>query len=133
MIMVKKKNGDSDVAIWEWLKTLLKTLGDEGMSSDDSDIDDRTQTEILHVRKLPWRRSLDKELDIIDSQRRDDQELFTKKGSKPVTRLRHMKELTSRRNAPTEKPKNIFEKSWLKKQQDQDKLELKGRMVWIDI
>ena len=64
MIDIKKSEGASDTPIWEWLHRLIKTLGDEGTSSDESEVDEQTgQRQLvdhkwthLHSSQNPHRR-----------------------------------------------------------------------------
>ncbi|KAF8882341.1 hypothetical protein CPB84DRAFT_1851318 [Gymnopilus junonius] len=67
----------------EWLLDLVETLGEDGMSSDESEIDDRTATVIYRVKNMPWRRTISEEMDLIDKQRATAH-IFSKKGSKPM-------------------------------------------------
>ncbi len=57
----------------------------EGQSSDETVIDEVQLKEVYRVKVVTWRRNISKYLDIIDSAR-DDPEIFTNRGSKPVER-----------------------------------------------
>ncbi|KDR78694.1 hypothetical protein GALMADRAFT_1364983 [Galerina marginata CBS 339.88] len=133
----KRDEGATDIAIWEWLETLVTQLGPEGMSSDESDIDDNTGTEVLYVRSLNWRRSAEKELDFIDKQRRTDRELFSNKGSKPTLRLRKSGYGNTRRNPPKGKSKSLFDKHFLANYKNAKSLKLKKgdgeTLQWLNI
>lgn len=130
----KKAEGATDTAIWEWLETLVITLDAEGMSSDETDIDDNTGALVLRVRNPDWRRRVEKEMDFVDQQRVDDKELFSNKGSKPTLRLRKDCLGKTRRNPPTGKPKAVFDMSYLKNHKNPRKLKLSEmNMPWINI
>lgn len=90
---------------------MIKDLGPDGMSSDESEIDEHTGREILHVSQMTWRRKVDREMDLVDRQRMTDMELFSKKGAKPATRVRDGKE--TRRNPVEGLSKAFYEKTWL--------------------
>lgn len=107
--------------IWEFLSKVVKTLGTDGMSSDDTCIDDHEK--VYHVKTLPWRRELDSYMDIIDNQRRIPDEKFAEAGSTPVKRLRGKKLLTSSREAVKGLPKALYDRDWIKRQ-DQSYLDV---------
>jgi len=51
MIKLKEDDEDaSDLEIWEWLKSLFETLGVEGVSSDESEVDEATGDEVYYVK-----------------------------------------------------------------------------------
>jgi hypothetical protein len=130
----KTDEGASDIAIWEWLEKLVMTLGPEGTSSDESDVDEETGTEILYVKSLDWRRSCEKEMDIVDRQRRADRELFSNKGSKPTPRLRKQSRGNTRRKPPLEKPKALFDRKYLENHRNERSLKFSGeKMTWLNI
>jgi hypothetical protein len=105
------------------------------MSSDESDVDIDTGTEVLYVRNLDWRKKgVIGPMDMIDKQRRMDKELFANKGSKPILRLRKSTNGNTRRNPPTEKPRNLFEKSYLEKHKNVRRLKLSDKRIsWLNI
>lgn len=130
----KTDEGASDIAIWEWLEKLITKLGPEGTSSDESDVDEETGTEVLYVKSLDWRRACENEMDIVDRQRRADRELFSNKGSKPTVRLRKQSCGNTRRNPPLEKPKALFDKKYLEDHRDGRSLRFSDeKMTWINI
>ena len=56
---------EDDRHIWQWLEQLLRWLGTEGMSSEDTDIGiDRK----YRVKMVIWRRNMDEYLEMIDNQ-----------------------------------------------------------------
>ncbi|KAF8906074.1 hypothetical protein CPB84DRAFT_1844719 [Gymnopilus junonius] len=112
IVSIKREQNEADCFIWEWLLDLVETLGEDGMSSDESEIDDRTATVIYRVKNMPWRRTISEEMDLIDKQRATAH-IFSKKGSKPMPRMRGGGE--SRRDEVEELPKGIYNKDWLKK------------------
>ncbi|KAG1763757.1 hypothetical protein EDD22DRAFT_756650, partial [Suillus occidentalis] len=75
IIELKKDESDEDLPTWEWLQRLIKTLGDDGMSSAESDVENNVET-VLRVKNMPWRREVERELNIIDHQRVFDDEIF---------------------------------------------------------
>ena len=63
---MKSENSDGNGVVWSFLNTVVRTLGTEGMSSDDSDTEDMVA--MYRTRLMPWRMDISKELKIIDEQ-----------------------------------------------------------------
>ena len=68
MIDLKMKDGAQDLGAWKWLLDLLHHLGEDGMSSEESDIDARTGMEVYHVKEMTWRRDVQHEMRVIDNE-----------------------------------------------------------------
>lgn len=100
-----------DLKIWKWLHTLLKHLGTDGMSSEESSIEGLEK--VYRVNTLPWRRDLDKYLDLIDNERGVADHKFAEAGSKPIRRIRHSGNQVSSRKPACGLPKNLYDKKWL--------------------
>ncbi|KAI5981631.1 hypothetical protein EDD15DRAFT_2147576, partial [Pisolithus albus] len=60
---------------WKWLQRLIITLGDHGMSSEESSVENGIEN-VLRVKKMEWRKNIDQELEIIDLQRILDKDIF---------------------------------------------------------
>jgi hypothetical protein len=104
------------------------------MSSDESEIDEETGTEVLYVKRLDWRRTAERKMDFIDKQRRADRELFSNKGSKPILRLRKPSHGNTRRDPPTGKPKAVFDKTYVENHKNVRSLKLSTeKMAWLNI
>ncbi|KAG1849478.1 hypothetical protein F4604DRAFT_1491249, partial [Suillus subluteus] len=74
----RRKNADEneeDLPAWKWLQQLVGTLGEGGMSPEESDIENDIET-VLRVKNMTWRRAIERELDIIDQQRIVDVDIF---------------------------------------------------------
>ncbi|KAG1756966.1 hypothetical protein EDB19DRAFT_1607172, partial [Suillus lakei] len=72
----RNKDGeDNDLPAWQWLQKLVKMLGDGGMSSEESDIENDVKC-VLRVKNMAWHRGIERELNIIDNQRVLDDEIF---------------------------------------------------------
>ncbi|KAG1726121.1 hypothetical protein EDD22DRAFT_740635, partial [Suillus occidentalis] len=70
-----KEDEDDDLPAWQWLQKLIKTLGDDGMSSEESDIENDVEC-VLRVKNMTWRRGIERELSVIDNQRVLDDDIF---------------------------------------------------------
>lgn len=111
ILQVKTRGGSDDVAVWEWLGNMLDWLGQEGTSSDESE---EGAIEVLfRVKLVPWRRPMDKYLDLIDGMRVTEP-IFPPQGSKPQRRIRGGG-LQSCRNAVEGLPKCLYDEPWLKR------------------
>jgi len=125
MIDLKKEDDDAeDVEIWGWLLGLLERLGEDGMSSEESDIDMQTGMEVYYTRRMPWRRGVNREMKLIDDQRFKDKQVYTRKGTKPATRVRNGAKGDTRRFTPKGLPKSFYDKEWLTAQRKTDRRDL---------
>jgi hypothetical protein len=134
MIDLKKENNAEDIAVWEWLLGLLDWLGDDGMSSEESETDMQTGLEVYHTKKMPWRRDVRREMGMIDGQRMKDKQVFSKRGAKPVVRIQNGTKGDTRRPAPAGLPKSFYQKEWLKAQSSADRrrLNISGEKIqWM--
>ncbi|KAG1754120.1 hypothetical protein EDD22DRAFT_756298, partial [Suillus occidentalis] len=60
---------------WRWLQRLIKTLGEGGMSSEESNVENDIET-VLRVKNMTWRQAIEWEMDIVDHQRLVDDDIF---------------------------------------------------------
>ncbi|KAG2339632.1 hypothetical protein BDR05DRAFT_1003141 [Suillus weaverae] len=67
LVKQKTDNQEDDPPAWQWLRQLVKTLGDCGMSSEESDLENDIET--VRVKNMVWRQAIECELDIVDRQR----------------------------------------------------------------
>jgi hypothetical protein len=116
----------SDTPIWKWLLRLIKALGEDGTSSDESEVDEQTGYTIYRVHKMPWRRNIDFEVSMIDRLRFRDKDLFPNQGSKPSPRLRSDRNQDSLRKTPPKGlPKAVYNSEWIAKQSQRDRRKLR--------
>ena len=66
---------EEDKETWQYIEYLITTLGKDGMSSDESDIEEGSYNPHLVTKKMTWRRDISTELGIIDKQLKADKEL----------------------------------------------------------
>jgi hypothetical protein len=74
--------------MWESAIKTIEALGPNGMSSDESDVDEDTHEQTLKASVLLWRRDLDNFLDAIDSYRWEGGGAYSNQGTRPLRRLR---------------------------------------------
>ncbi|KAH7917377.1 hypothetical protein BV22DRAFT_979951, partial [Leucogyrophana mollusca] len=74
----RRYNGEEEAAdamVWEWLKDIVERLGEDGMSSEESSVEDEVDV-VLRTKIMPWRRDISRELAIIDKQRLLDNDIY---------------------------------------------------------
>jgi len=124
LIEIKEEEESNDLPIWHWLHTVITKLGEDGMSSDESDTDERTGLPIYRVKNMTWRRKMAYELSMIDKQRLLDKDIYASKGAKPTARIRDDRNGDSRRATPAGKPKKMYCAAWLGEQTPQKRRKL---------
>ncbi|KAI6099445.1 hypothetical protein EDD16DRAFT_1526649 [Pisolithus croceorrhizus] len=77
---LKAEENEDDAHAWKWLKDLTTTLGEHGMSSEESGIKNEVEV-VLCVKTLPWHRSVEQELDLIDLQQLLDDDIIAPQGA----------------------------------------------------
>lgn len=136
MVDLKREEDAEDLAIWEWLHGLLDGLGEDGMSSEESDIDMRTGMEVYYAKAMTWRKNVDREMRLIDGQRLKDKQLYSRKGANPVQRIRNNTKGETRRQAARGLPKSFYDKKWLTAQSQASHRDLdisKKKFQWMTI
>ena len=116
MIQLKHEEGATDVSAWQWMEWLLRHLSEDGMSSDESDIEGELDTTVFRVKTMPWRCNIDKELSIIDKQQVKDKDIFSPRGSKPGPRIRHYHNPPSDHCHVSNLPREFYDNDWFEEQ-----------------
>jgi hypothetical protein len=80
------REDQDDIGLWRWLQTMLTTYGADGMSSDETVCDPDTKKRTYKTRSVPWRRNIDKELEVLQKTRVRNG--FSPKGRTKADRLR---------------------------------------------
>ena len=78
--------GKQEGQAWRWLHDVVKKLGLDGMSSEESEGESEELQPSLKVKTMPWRRDISHELVIVDKQRKVNLGIFHNQGSKPMVR-----------------------------------------------
>lgn len=84
---MKEAEHAPDLPAWRWLHDVITALGVEGMSSEESDIEDSIHT-VYRTKWMEWRRDLSAALRIVDEERYKDKLIYHSRGSKPAHRQR---------------------------------------------
>lgn len=99
-----------DIEVWKWLKSLMSTLGEEGMSSDESSTEDHRQ--VFVAKSMAWRRDCRDYMDIMDRERVEG-DLFERRGHRPEHRVRKANSGASSRKVPEGLPKTVYSPEWV--------------------
>ena len=113
IIDIKTEERANDETIWRWLHTVVEKLGEDGMSSDESDTDSRTGLLIYRVKNMKWRRKMAHELETIDKLRLGDKDIYSQRGAKPTLRIWDDRNNNSQRVTPKGLPKKLYCLTWL--------------------
>jgi hypothetical protein len=112
LVKYKTNEDEEDAPGWQWLQRLVGTLGERGMSSEESDVENDIET-VLRVKNMTWRCAIECELDIIDHQRIVDDDIFAPQGSKPMKQIRSAGNPTTSRAEVDGLPEALYNKEWL--------------------
>ncbi|KAI6120122.1 hypothetical protein EDD16DRAFT_1706074 [Pisolithus croceorrhizus] len=112
IVTMKSETSDDDLGSWKWLQRLINTLGEHGMSSEESSVENGIEN-VLQVKKLEWQRNIDKELEIVDLQRVLDKDIFCSQGSKPLPRKHAPDNPISSRVPVVGLPMVLYDDMWI--------------------
>ena len=134
MIDLKESEHASDTPIWKWLHQLIKTLGEDGTSSDESEVNEQIGHTIYHIHKMPWCHNIDFEILTINKLHFNDKDLFSNRGSMPSPRLRSNRNKNSSQMPPKCLPRAVYNGDWIANQQDKRCLEIsKKPFEWMTL
>lgn len=105
------------------------------MSSEESAVENDIE-HVLRVKKMEWRRCVDRELDIIDVERLVDSDIFSPRGAKPVKRVRALDNLVSSRKAVTGLSVDLYDGAWFLglTQREIESLDMSpDKFVWMKV
>jgi|ERR1700720_657143 len=134
MIKLKAGNEDNDLEVWKWFTSILEYLGPDGMSSDESSMEG-VET-VYRVKRLPWRCDIAGYMDIIDSQRHKDSDIFSAQGTKPVKRVRGTANPQSTHKAVRQLPRSFYDGDWYNglNQNRQDEVDASDKeFLWYNV
>jgi len=100
--------------VWRNLYEMVQHLGRDGMSSDESDVDEHDRP-VYYVRTCPYRSSrLQARLDIIDHEANHTNGYGNQPPGNPQrVRIRPAEPDESTRRPPVKLPKNFYDRRWL--------------------
>ncbi|KAG8219501.1 hypothetical protein J3R82DRAFT_447 [Butyriboletus roseoflavus] len=109
-VTLKTTDNDDNVPAWEW--HLISTLGEHGMSSKKSDVENEMES-VLRVKNMAWQHCVSTELDIVDFQQTLNTDIFASQGSKPVKRICASTNPLSCRDVVGGLPLALYDSVWL--------------------
>ncbi|KAI6102803.1 hypothetical protein F5141DRAFT_1065430 [Pisolithus sp. B1] len=112
MVKLKSEVQDNDLQSWKWLQCLVETLGEHGMSSEESSVENGVEN-VLRVKNMPWHRNIDWELEIVDFQCVLDIDIFSPQGSKPLTHKHSPDNPSMTHNAVRALPLALYDGAWI--------------------
>lgn len=112
-----------------YVEALVDHLGLDGMSSDESDVEE--DETILGVHEMPHRRDVDDLMDFLDSEYQDMLQGCEDGKSSFPRRVRH-KFNPSQRPPFSDKDESVFEPSWLSSCSNKPKTQ-KGTFTWVPV
>ncbi|EGO28193.1 hypothetical protein SERLADRAFT_405839 [Serpula lacrymans var. lacrymans S7.9] len=80
VIQIKEQHSAADIAVWEWLQDLVKYLGEDRRSLEESNVDrdeDGIVQKVYRVKAMFWRKNVEKELGIINKTQLQDDNLYS--------------------------------------------------------
>ena len=125
-----------ELKIWKWLKEMLNYLDVAGMSSEESNEENRRP--IYRIKIMTWRRDISRYLDMIDNQRLRFPGLYSNAGSKGVPKVRGQGSefLNTTRDPVKNLPRVLYDDKWFNAIGEQRQLMLKvskRRFEWLQI
>ncbi|KAI6122056.1 hypothetical protein F5141DRAFT_1211681 [Pisolithus sp. B1] len=112
IVELKTEGNKDDVDAWRWLHKLVETLGEHGMSSDESDAGNDIEV-VLCIKNMDWHCSIARELDVVDLQRLVDVDVFSPQGSWPLKRIRAPGNPETCRIAVKGLPMSLYDGAWI--------------------
>ncbi|KAI6117033.1 hypothetical protein EDD16DRAFT_1520232 [Pisolithus croceorrhizus] len=76
VVQLRMEVSNDDLTAWKWLQCLVKTLGEQGISSKESAVENEIER-VLHIKRMEWRCCIDHELDIINVEQVLDDNIFS--------------------------------------------------------
>ncbi|KAI6102243.1 hypothetical protein F5141DRAFT_1065725 [Pisolithus sp. B1] len=124
IIVMKSEAADDDLHSWKWLQCLINTLGDHGMSLEESSVENGIEN-IFRVKKTERRKNIDQELEIIDLQQVLDKDIFCSQGRKPLPRKHAPDNPASSRAPVMALPMALYDDKWISQLTERQRESLK--------
>jgi hypothetical protein len=106
------RNPTSNEVAYHHIYTVIESLGADGMSSDESDIDQQGRATFT-VKRMPWRaKELTEMLVRVDKDYNRTNMFGNQKSGNPARHRERRKGRESARSAPARKPGNFYDRDW---------------------
>ncbi|KAG6369651.1 hypothetical protein JVT61DRAFT_14149 [Boletus reticuloceps] len=112
IIKLKVEAGEDDIDVWKWLQGVVQRLGEHGMSSEESVIENEVE-QVFCVKRMDWHCGIKHELDFLDLQRLVDVDVFAPQGSRPMKRIHTSGNPATSRDAVKDLPRAFYNRAWI--------------------
>lgn len=112
IVKLKLEISDKDLPAWQWLFHLIKTLGEHGMSLEESTVENDIE-HILQIKQMDWQQYIDWELEITDTEHLVDNDIFPHQGARPVKRIHAYNNPSSSRDPGPGLPMTLYDSVWV--------------------
>jgi hypothetical protein len=104
--------------------SIIETLGAEGMSSDESDIDQQGRATFM-AKRMPWRaKEVTEMLVKVDKDYNRTNMFGNQKSGNPARHRERRKGRETARKAPGRKPSNFYDQDWYRALSAKQKMDL---------
>lgn len=132
LVDVATEEKHPDVPILQYIQSLVVNLGPEGMSSDESDIEDGE--DVLDVHKMPYRQDATDLMDYLDIEYEEAMKPLDAGKSEATTPRRIRRGIKLSARPPFEnKDEALFDPSWLSSGAEKPKTIKKGTFTWTPV
>lgn len=114
-----KEQNASAHRVWSFLKKVVETLGPEGMSSDESDVEDNAYVFRFFTKRMPWRKDLTAEFRTIDAEWIADVKLRGT-SNRRVPRARNSAAPVTTRKPRSGLPQSFYDRQYLDSLDEQE-------------
>lgn len=111
----EKTSAAQERLAWEFIAKVLDTLGNDGMSSDESGCEssqDGSRRRVFKKKTLPWRRNIDNIIRALNVARAGIEDVVGGHGATPAERSRHPATAASTRAPPIKLPRAFYDDLW---------------------
>jgi len=135
IVKLKTEGGDNDINSWRWLQDIINFLGEHGMSSEESAVENKVE-HVLCVKQMEWWRSIDQELEIVDTECLIGNDIFSPQGAQLVKCICAPDNPGTSRKAVQGLPIDLYDSAWIADltQRELETLGIpKDRFIWRKI
>ena len=118
------RNPTSNEVAYSHIYSIIETLGAEGMSSDESDIDQQGRATFM-AKRMPWRaKEVTEMLVKVDKDYNRTNMFGNQKSGNPARHRERRKGRETARKAPGRKPSNFYDQDWYRALSAKQKMDL---------
>ena len=118
------RNPTSNEVAYSHIYSIIETLGAEGMSSDESDMDQQGRATFM-AKRMPWRaKEVTDMLVKVDKDYNRTNMFGNQKSGNPARHRERRKGRETARKAPGRKPSNFYDQDWYRALSAKQKMDL---------